>query len=132
MSKPCTDRIDVDTGSQKVCRGRMTNRVRTHSFGRQPWHLDRHLLRIAFDEGMNTKAGNRSTAAVEKNVFFRFASLDARSEFTHGMRPQRTLTLLIPFALQLDKGMITLRDMSEVQVFDSELSRFIGPGAGII
>ena len=65
----------------------MSYRMGTYALGGQPRHLDCSPVSIAFDQGMNTKPGDRLATAVEKDVLGWRTPLDPRGELARRVGP---------------------------------------------
>jgi hypothetical protein len=79
----------------------MADRVGADPFCRQRGHLDLRLAYVPLDECVDAKAGNRMTAAIEKNRRRGGSVCDEGREFCNGDRPQWAVTLFATFAADL-------------------------------
>jgi hypothetical protein len=87
VSKPPSDGVEIDSSTQQVACGRMSNRMRTNAFaahGRYPLF---GLERVALDERVDSEASDRAATTIEKDQFVRRALAEQRGEFFDGQRP---------------------------------------------
>ena len=104
VSQPGPNRIDVDAGTQQMNGGRVSDRMRTHPFGRQRGQLCRRLVRQAFHQRMETKAREGSLTAIEEDALSRRTLTDECCQRVHGRTPEGARTAFVPFPPQLDRG----------------------------
>ena len=126
MTEPRPDGVDIDTGTEQVCRGGVTDGVWADSLCRQGRSFTLGPQRVTFNQSVNAEAGNRMVAAIEKDMLVGWTVGDQSGEFSNGRWPKRTKTLLAAFAMDLH------RRRAQVQIGDQQLRRFIGAAAGVV
>lgn len=126
MSKPSSDRIDVDTCPQQVCCSGMPDHMRAHRFVAQRRCGEASLLRMAFNKGMDTEPSDRLTATVDEYALFRFTTPGRKAELLNRDRPKWAGSLLVAFAEQPDTTTMP------VDIAIPEVCRFARPRAGVV
>ena len=74
MTQPGTNRVDVDSGAEEVCCGRVPNRVGTHALTRDGRHRGQDPLNVSFDHRMNPEPRDWIATPVEEHVIRRLAA----------------------------------------------------------
>ena len=80
---------------------------------------------MAFDQGVDPKAGQRLSAPIEKDVFIRLALPRQRLQFFHRLRPERTLAQLIAFAANARRAETPMWHISQIEIGNPQLRRFV-------
>jgi hypothetical protein len=101
MPEPGPNRVDVHAGTEKVGGGRVANGVGADPFSFQGGHFGLGPADISFDQRVDAETGDGKTAAIEKDTCRRGAAGDDDSEFSNGVRPQRTTALFAAFTADL-------------------------------
>ena len=66
VTEPCTDRVDVNPSSQKVCCRGVPDGVRADSLGQERRHLLGGCLGMSLYESVDAKACQRLTPAIQE------------------------------------------------------------------
>jgi hypothetical protein len=98
VSEPATDRVDVNTCTEQVTGGRMTNRMRTDAFGFERRYRRARLPHRSSYQGVDTKPSQRLSETVQEHSFVRTTAAHQSLEQAGSLGPQRTVPNLVAFA----------------------------------
>src|SRR4029077_12526513 len=100
--------------------------------GGQRRHVLFCLSCTSFYQRMDPKSRDGLAAPIQEHVVAWAPALHQRGQFPNHLRPQRTPTGLVSFASDQNRGQITVGNLWQYQVADSNLGGFIGPSARVV
>jgi hypothetical protein len=86
---------------------------------------------MAFDQRVNAYAGQGFVTAIQKGVRFMSTAIHQLGKYRCRSRPQRTVPLLVVFAVNEHGGAIAARGAAPHQIADLDVRHFVSMCAGM-
>ena len=127
MTEPGADRVQIDSGLEQVAGARVTDCVRCDP----PCGERRHAGGTALDEPIDPEPRIGSSLLAEEDGIAGYPPLHELCERSFGPRPQRTLPMFSPLAVDVDECVPAIAS-SDLEIARDELRGFGDARAGIV
>src|SRR5713226_2779350 len=132
MPQPCPDGIDVYARPQQMGGGGMANGVRAYALFGNRWDRLNQSGRMALNQRVNAKPGQRLATTVEKDMLRWLASIHHLSQHGCCPRPERATALFVALAVNEGGRTLIARRPTEAKIANLDMCNLVRTRSSVI